>query len=355
MQNVPVEEVFSLLRNQKSWTFDSIEKLFNPSDYLISPFNSTKQFLAGAYFLTQQQEAIKGKIMTLLASSTCANFVAIQGGAGTGKTLLSYDIAACVRDLGKKVLLVHCGQLNDGHAELVKSGWEIIPAKSLKSYALEKYDLIVVDESQRIYLTQFDEIVKQVSGSKAYCIFSFDKLQTLAEFEKTNNVSGKILSIPGVLEFKLSEKVRTNAELAAFVKLLFNNKKKSTAGANNNVEITYFSSIVEVKNHLLMINSEEWEVLRFTPSQYNKEYHEDYSEGARSTAHEVIGQEFEGVVVIVDQFFSYDEQGDLVYIGKAYYDPVKMLLQNITRARKRLNVIIVNNEELLNRCLSILQ
>lgn len=33
--------------------------LFNPSDYLVSPFNSTSKFLEGKYFLTQQQEEFK--------------------------------------------------------------------------------------------------------------------------------------------------------------------------------------------------------------------------------------------------------------------------------------------------------
>lgn len=297
--------------------------------------------------------------MELLASSASAsasaNFVSIQGSAGTGKTLLSYDIAANAKRNGKKVLLIHCGNLNDGHSQLISSGWEIIPAKSLKYYDIENYDLIVVDESQRIYVTQFEEIVNKVVGSQCRCIFSHDKLQTLAKFENDNDISGRIGLIPAILQFKLSEKVGTNTELASFVKLLFNNQKSPTAGKNVNIEIAYFNSTVEAKNFLLTINRAEWEVLKFTPSQYNKEYHEDYSEGAHSTAHEVIGQEFEGVVVTIDQFFSYDAHGDLVYRAKAYYDPVKMLFQNITRARKKLNVVIVNNEELLNRCLSILQ
>jgi len=53
--------------------------------------------------------------------------------------------------------------------------------------------------------------------------------------------------------------------------------------------------------------------------------------------------------------FSYAEDGKLVYNGGAYYHPVKMLFQNITRARKRLNVVIIDNEVLLNRCISILR
>lgn len=344
-----------LLAHQASDGSENLDDLFNPSDYLVSPFNSSKQFLDGEYFLTQQQENIKGQIIEVFKSSKGAKFISIQGSAGTGKTLLTYDIVNYAKSAGKKVLVVHCGQLNVGHLALINSGWEIIPAKDLGKNDLGKYDLITVDESQRIYPKQFEEIVEKVRNSQCYCIFSHDKLQTLSAWEKCNDVSAKISSIPGVLQHKLSEKVRTNAELASFIKLLFNNKQSVTLVRKGNVAINYFSTTLEAKNFLRILDKAKWEVLQFTPSQYNKEHHEEYAEGARSTSHEVIGQEFDGVVVIIDSLFSYDGSGDLIYRGKAYYDPVKMLFQNITRARKRLSVVIINNEELLNRCVSVLQ
>jgi hypothetical protein len=345
----------SLLAHQQCDGSENLDDLFDPSDYLVSPFNSSKQFLAGEYFLTQQQEDIKGQIVGAFTSAKSAQFISIQGSAGTGKTLLTYDIANYAIATGKKVLVIHCGQLNGGHLALINFGWKIIPAKDLGKYDLGMYDLITVDESQRIYPKQFEEIVEKVKNAKCYCIFSHDKLQTLSAWEKGNDVSAKIRSIPGVLQYKLSEKVRTNAELASFIKLLFNNKQSATMVKKDNVAISYFSANAEAKNFLNVIDKAKWEVLKFTPSQYNQEHHEEYSEGARSTSHQVIGQEFDGVVIIIDRFFSYNENGDLIYRGRAYYDPVKMLFQNITRARKRLSVVIINNEELLNRCVSVLQ
>lgn len=98
-----------------------------------------------------------------------------------------------------------------------------------------------------------------------------------------------------------------------------------------------------------------WEVLRFTPSQYNKEHHKQYFDSFSKTSHEVIGQEFDGVAIAMDKYFTYDAAGDLTYSGGAYYAPVKMLFQNITRARRRLNLVIIANEEILERCLAILK
>ena len=69
----------------------------------------------------------------------------------------------------------------------------------------------------------------------------------------------------------------------------------------------------------------------------------------------MIGQEFDGVAVTIDKYFRYNKDGKLAYVGSSYYYPVKMLFQNITRARKRLDLIIIDNEDLLNRCVDILK
>jgi len=72
-------------------------------------------------------------------------------------------------------------------------------------------------------------------------------------------------------------------------------------------------------------------------------------------SHEVIGQEFDNVVLIIDKFFYYNKDNELAYNGQSFYSAHKMLFQNITRTRKKLNLIIIDNSQILNRCLSILQ
>jgi len=137
--------------------------------------------------------------------------------------------------------------------------------------------------------------------------------------------------------------------------MLFNSKESVPISTNGNIEINYFNTSEDAKSYIDALDESKWEILRFTPSQYKKEHHEKYSEESNRTSHQVIGQEFDGVAVTIDKFFSYADNGDLIYTGSAYYDPPKMLFQNITRSRKKLNVIIIGNEELLNRCIAILQ
>ena len=355
LEKTKVGHLAESLINQAIDDTGTPDALFNPSDYLVSPFNSTKKFLAGEYFLTNQQEDVKNQIIQSLESTKAEKFISIIGSAGTGKTLLTYDIAKHLTGDKRRPLIIHCGQLNDGHIELVKNGWAIISIKNHKNIDLTKHDLVIIDEAQRIYSSQLGTIIEKVKLAKCCCIFSHDKSQTLANWEEKNDASAKIGSINPITQHKLSEKIRTNKEIAAFIKMLFNNKKSLPLTSKGNIEINYFNSTEDAKSYIGALDENEWEVLRFTPSQYNKEHHGKYSEESNRTSHEVIGQEFDGVAVTIDEFFSYADNGDLIYRGSAYYAPTKMLFQNITRSRKKLNLIIIGNEELLNRCFAILQ
>lgn len=344
-----------LLDSQEIDRAEVVDDLFDPSDYLVSPFNSTQKFLEGKYFLTHQQEEIKSLVLRHFSGPKAARFVSVVGSAGTGKTLLVYDMVDKLRRAARNVLVIHCGYLNEGQNELVRNGWKIVPIKNYASYNLAAYDLVVIDEAQRIYARQLKDVIEKVEAAKGNCIFSYDKVQTLSNSEERAKIDEKINAINGLVVHKLSEKIRTNKEIAAFVKMLFNNKRKLALEGRDNIQINYFKKPEDAKFYLSGLDEPGWEVLRFTPSQYNKEHHEGYFCQDEKTSHQVIGQEFDGVVITLDRYFSYDDDGELCYTGRAYYHPVMMLFQNITRARKSLNLVIVDNEKLLNRCVSILQ
>ncbi|WP_010223479.1 DNA/RNA helicase domain-containing protein [Pseudomonas donghuensis] len=352
---VDLSSLRDLLASQEINREEIVDDLFNPSDYLVSPFNSTQKFLRDEYFLTHQQEEIRSRILQYLTGPKMVKFISVIGSAGTGKTLLVYDISKQYTKLKKSNLIIHCGQLNEGHVELMGCGWDIIPIKSYLSYDLAKYDLVIVDESQRVRPHQLNDIIAKVQASSGSCIFSYDKLQTLANWEERSDIDASISSIKNLVVHKLSEKIRTNKEIANFIRVLFNNKRNLPLSSTNNIELSYFNSLEDARSYLATLDECGWEVLRFTPSQYGNEHHEKYCAVAKKTSHRVIGQEFDSVAIPIDQYFSYNSDGELYYKGSAYYNMTKMLFQNITRARKRLNVVIIGNQEILNRCMSVLR
>lgn len=328
------------------------DKLFNPSDYLVSPFNSTEKFIQNEYFLTHQQEEIKVKILDSICKSESPNFISLIGGAGTGKTLLAYDIVKKILEKEYKTIIFHCGQLNDGQKKLIKECWKIASIRNLKQYNLANFDLVLVDEAQRLRSDQLEKIDNEISTNNGKCIFAYDKLQTLNSNEERINSSGKITILCKGHIHTLSEKIRTNKEIANFITALLDKKRNFNEFKTDNIQIRYFNRLEDAKYFLSSLDKSEWEVLRFTPSQYSKEFHASYSQIGQ-VSHAVIGQEFEGIALIVDQFFTYNDDGNLIYNNNSYYLASKMLFQNLTRARKRLLIIILKNEELLTRCLSI--
>ena len=334
--------------------FDDIDKLFNPSNFLISPLNSTKEFMEGEYFLTEHQEEIRTNIMRVVDTSTTV-FMALTGAAGTGKTLLTYDIAKELKNKGKRVLIVHCAQLNSGQRMLQDDyGWDIRMVKDIGYKVLTEYDIIIVDEAQRIYQSQFNDIKVNTEKKQMKCIFSFDEKQYLRNNEKSRDMAGQISEILTQPIYKLTDKIRTNKEIASFIKPLFDRNEKINHFKNTNIDLCYCSQKKEVILLSKHLQQKGWKIPKYTPGTISSFCYEGYGIAEEESAHAVIGQEFDKVVAIIDNSFRYDGGGKLI-ANNEYYSQRQMLYQILTRTRQRLYVIILNNEPMLKRCLEILK
>ncbi len=332
---------------------EDIDKLFNPSNYLISPFNSTQQFMQNEYFLTEHQEEIKCNILKATESHK-AEFMALTGAAGTGKTLLTYDIAKELRNKEKKILIVHCAQLNEGQYVLQNEYyWDICMAKDIGNETLAEFDVVIVDEAQRAKQEQFDKLKEIVEQNNIKCIFSYDEKQYLSNGEKIRNVSDQILKVSAKLTFKLTEKIRTNKEIASFIKPLFDKHESIKHSEYFNINLYYCSDKKDVISLSEYLKSKGWKIPIYTPGTRSKFKYENYGIENEESAHAVIGQEFDRVVAIIDETFGYDAKGQLT-ASSYYYSQRQMLYQILTRARLKMFVIILNNEVMLKRCLEIL-
>lgn len=353
LEEALLETLIEKLGEQKAIKMDNLDSLFKPSNYLVSPFNSTEEFIKGQYFLTQQQEKIKNSIISLLASSE-SKLTAIKAKAGTGKTLLTYDIA---KEYEGTTLIVHCGILNVGHATLRdKHGWEIISAKDFNTHDLSDYQLIIIDEAQRIYSTQLTKIIEHTSTNRAHCLFSYDSEQVLASHEISKNAVGEIEKHLDEKPYELTTKIRTNKEIASFITRLFDKNKVIEKFQYNNIELKYFHTAEEATEHLKFLRKQSWKIINYTPSTYHKMSHDNYHVAYESdNAHTVIGQEFNNVVAVIDQRFKFNDEGKLsTNYHNPYYSPERMLFQIVTRTRMKLGIVIINNPTILKRCLEIL-
>lgn len=355
IEEVNLRQLLGELISQEVERTPDIDSYFNPSNYLVSPFNSTQEFIKGKYFLTAQQEEIKGIInqQLLLPSYSIS---AIKGKAGTGKTLLTYDVAKEIYK-NKEVLVIHCGILNTGHYMLRDNyGWDIIPIKSVNNQTLSKYFLIVVDEAQRVSKKQLEDIVAEVKKYSINCIFSYDGLQTLKKGEISANISTEIEKAATVNPFELTSKIRTNKEVASFIHCLFNKNEPVDKFNYKNIEFSYFDDSQDAKRFVSYLKIENWKVINYTPSNLDTLPYEQYNvKEEPDNAHTVIGQEFDNVVAIIDEHFYYKKNNlsTRSYKKRPYYHPTKMLFQIVSRTRIRLHVVIIKNQEILLRCLEV--
>ena len=332
-----------------------ITQLFRASEFLVSPLNTPEKFISNEYFLTKQQEEFKQTIFSFMRQST-ARYYKITGLAGTGKTLLLYDIAKECSKLDY-CCVIHCGSLSDGHNFLNSHlrNVEIISAKTAQSnFDFSGFKYIFVDEAHRLRKAAYAAIVAAISGSDKFCFWSLDANQTLSKAEQRRDISGQIDQLAPLKSFQLTKKIRTNQEMANFIQLLLNLQDARHFKEYPNVSLVYANTADEAKEILDYYRHENYTFINYTPSIYYPSTLDQYS-GSLST-HSVIGQEFDNVIMILDRYFTYDEEKKLRAVSHPNPDYLyrKMLIQGVTRVREKLCLLIVDNMPLFQNILSIL-
>lgn len=334
------------------------DKEFIPSNYLISPFNSTEKFLRGEYFLTTAQQKVKDEMYTELAETPFMYF-AISANAGTGKTLLMYDIAKDMIQSGKEIAIIHCGILNDGHLKLRDTyAWNIRAIRDVDririSTIFDGCSAIFVDEAQRIRRHQLSLIAEKSIEKSIPIIFSYDTKQYLRDDEGIDIEEylraeySKIITSPK----QLTNKIRTNKELASFITNLFDMGKSQNDLNYECVTIEYMDDLQVLLKYTNFLQREGWKLLTFTTSNYNPDPYNLVASIGGTNAHNVIGQEFSKVAFIMDKNFRYNDLGRLE--GRtAYYSAKGMLYQIATRVIDELKIIVLNNPKLYLKLLEI--
>jgi len=325
-----------------------IEKLFRPRDYLISPLNTPEKFLEGKYYLNQLQELIKKNILDSFFTSHKSSLCGIKGSAGTGKSLLLYDIAGTLSQ-DFRVGVIHCGFLNEGHKYLnshVKN-FSIIPVKDLSIEWLSGQDYVCVDEAQRLYASNLDKILNIYSEGKLRgCLFSYDPDQILSAKELESNTANRLSEIPDFHEERLVYRVRINHELFFFIRNMMQlNEAPKYPVKYSNVDVLYANDVTEAEQIAAFYKEKEYTPISFIASEYTDNTVDYY----------VIGQEYDNVVITIDNNFKYNKKGDLETFTNPNPDFLftKLLYQNATRVREKLCIVVLNNPEVFETLLKI--
>lgn len=345
-----VSHLLELLKDVEDYETE-IENLFLPSEYLVSPLNTPARFLKRKYFLTDMQLNILKDFKDKIDSSHIS-FYKLEGKPGTGKTLLLFDMAI---ELSKtdKVCIVHCGITTEGHRYIDEnSDIDIIAIKEIRSKDISKYNIIFFDESHRMFGREWNYLCDKVFNNDQKYIFSMDPEQIMSTTEQRSNTAEKISNLPNLQSYKLTDRIRTNPNITNFIIGMLDLSKKEKIKNTDSIDIYFSRNNIQSKNIIRILQNNGYIYIKFTPSIYYQGHMDKMPDSINS--HQVIGQEFDNVVVVItDDFYYYKD----VLIAKKHPNPdylyVKLFYQSATRAKNKLAIIVENNINVLSKVLEI--
>lgn len=326
----------------KDYLEDNLLETLEPESLIVSPYSDIKKFVQHNYFLSNEQEKTVNDILKSGGKNSM-----IKGGAGTGKSLVLFDLANKLVDRGYKTLFIFCSILENNSTINREVKFDFIDIKGLESVDLEKYNYILIDESQRLLEDNFNRLIQ----SKSKIVFAIDKKQSLKKEERALNLENKLEKISGIKKFNLKNKIRTDVSLSTFILKFFD---KSVSGLQPmefpKVNAVYFEDIKNARYFINMMrkdeNYESIEVASYTTRSgitYNKKIH-DSKDGFK-----VIGREYDNVLIPIDERVYYENNSLIYDTSKDFYYPyigLNGLFQAVTRVKKNLLFVVIKNKKL---------
>lgn len=331
-----VEEVLGVIDSFIGESYPNIDKLFKASDYLVSPNANPHKFINNQYFLTTQQEYIKNKIYTILKNK---NLIKITGEAGTGKTLLLFDMA---KDLSSKskVLIINCNKPNSSH-EIINNAFKnihIITQNELlnNQELLNEYEYLMLDEAQRMNSLLWDLLNKNLNKK---IIFSLDPKQVLTSEEIKGNYNSKIDKLD-IVRYKLSNRIRINNNIKEFTYRLFDMNKESGILDLSCVNIHYASNKEELLTYFNLYKN-DYTYISIPNTNY------DCGDILMVDINEVVGKDYENVLMVLDNNYFYSNNKLCSHNSKKNdYLYLKILYQGLSRTRENVSIIVYRNKKL---------
>lgn len=330
-----------------------IEELFKAEYYLISPLTDPVKFLNKEYFLTSQQRDIRRQILRKIRAEHSGYFL-FTGLPGTGKTLLLYDIAMGLSDR-RKVCMIHCSEAGKkweilherlhridflSDSRLLDDGIDVIhDGKDI----FAEYSAVLVDEAHLLSVEKL-RFILSCAGDRPV-IFSSDSEDMISPYELDRGNLHVIEGLPGIQIFRLTNRIRTNAELSSFIQNIMHISAGRRLKEYPHIEVVYANDDGEAANLL--------EDYRGRGYWYKADGGNSY--GSRNV--EPSGG-VDSLVVVMDDHYYYDEEGYLRSLeakDKANVFNVRSLFHYLNQAKEILAIVVKGNPDVYAGLMNVLQ
>lgn len=320
-------------------------KLIDASTILISPYSEPDKFIKSRYFLNNKQKEIRN----IIIGKKKGKF-SISGGAGTGKSLVLFDLAK-EYNKNSSVLYIFVANISNSSQLSVQYGFQFKSISEVKGWSVEdynKFDVILIDEAQRLTKDQYDIFI----SSTATIIFSVDKEQVLKYEEQTEDIQTLLNENPNVEKYLLTNRVRSDKALSTFIKKLFDLKARGLDPMEfPKVNVVYFTEIGKAREFIRNCKTVEnyccIEIAEYTTvSTRVKKRKQILSDSENGFT--VIGREYDNVLIPIDERIHYNQDARLIAETYEYYPyiEIKNLFEGITRVKQNLLFVVINNPDM---------
>lgn len=319
----------ALQKEGKDYSGD-IENLFRAEWYLFSPLTEPNRFLNKEYFLTAQQRDIKRQILKKIHEEQTGYF-SFSGLPGTGKTLLLYDIAMQL-STRQQVCIIHCGEAGKKweilHKRLQRIDF-LTDSQLTKQLSLNDYYAILVDEAHLLSLDRLNILLN--ASENRPIIFSRDSEEMISPEEMDQSTRKRMESLPELQTFRLTNRIRTNAELSSFIQNMMHLPVRKNQNRYPHVSVVYANDAKEADT---LVQDYVRQGYQYFPQM----------EGAELSVTAV--RDTEKMVVVLDERYYYDKDQYLrsIHSVKIGYSEVRRLFHLLNQAKENLAFVVKGNE-----------
>lgn len=320
-----------------------LDTLFDPSNYSISPLMNREAFLAGQYFLTDQQRETKQSMLKYLEDEGSGGHL-VMGEAGTGKTLLLYDIALTMaKKTGKPALIFHGADLSPEHAAFHRESHDItlLGPQFLMIADVSQYCLVGFDEAHRMHPEDFRRAVQAANDAEVPFLVMLDSKQEMSHREQADDIE-KIAKELVPIErhvVTLSKKLRSNAKVASYIEAFVNGGRCHIKNRDG-ISLEFAPNDAVALRLVERYQKNGYQLIPISPSRWKSSHLDTFQIAGCPNTHRVIGLEYDSVVMVVTDCIRFD--GKRLCDGSHPNDnllPTKLLYQGLTRARERIAII----------------
>ena len=321
------EQLCSELQNESKDYKGDAEALFQAELFLISPLTEPSRFLKKEYFLTAQQRDIERQILKKIRQDK-TGFYWFRGLPGTGKTLLLYDMAMKL-SARQQVCMIHCGAAGEQ--------WKVLHERLRRVKYLSDREIaldflagataILVDEAHLLSREKLEYILRHCGNRPV--IFSSDCEDMISPEEMDRGTVQALEQLPGIQSFRLTNRIRTNAELSSFIQNMMCLPERKMGRHFPHVTVLYANDDMEA------------EVL------LKDAVHQGYNvipDGIGSLA------STDRLAMVLDERYFYDRQGYL----RSEDQSVRRLFHQLNGAKEELMMVVKQNEPIYTVLLDLL-